>query len=72
MNLQDSRADSYRYAVQPQTDDPKGKKGKKAKKDDKLDDLKQELEMVSLCSQLNILCQPLKTMMSWSVVFVAG
>ena len=56
MNLQDSRADSYRYAVQPQTDDPKGKKGKKAKKDDKLDDLKQELEMVSLCSHFKKSC----------------
>ena len=44
---EEARADSYRYAVQPQTDDGGPKKGKgKGKKKDNLDDLKQELEMV--------------------------
>lgn len=43
---EEARADSYRYAVQPQTDKGHEAGGKKKKKKDNLDDLKQELEMV--------------------------
>jgi len=43
---EEARADSYRYAVQPQSEGGDApKKGKKKKKKDNLDDLKQELEM---------------------------
>ena len=46
---EEARADSYRYAVQPQTDKGHEAGGKKKKKKDNLDDLKQELEMVRIC-----------------------
>lgn len=48
LRWQDPRADSYRYAVTPAQDEKMGRKGKKAKKKANMDELKQELEMVSI------------------------